>query len=253
MIYTQTYLADAFIQMSDQQHAVAIADGIDHFSLRPNTYQRPQHPLMQWVTNNTTLECTWYDHEIPPTDVVPLRLYEGDLPWNAITLTFDPHSVRHPSILTDPELIAACYKEKQERYLMKSIRYTDVEVGWLCYNHTNGVYLVHHNQIRGTVRDRMSNNDLLWLHRYLIRSFRTMVPPGSVIIAPDADTLVQYINTQHHLLRIPTLPFSRHVLGKSGFTRISGVELARTYPTLHQKLVLSSLPDTQQTFWLTTT
>lgn len=248
-ISRQTVLAEQYNAYSISELSEIRAKSFAAANLTPASYIRGAPEVIEWMEKNTWLECTLYDHDVPPSAVTPLHLYENDLPWTALTLVFDPYDCEQYGEITNPHTVQACYSEKSERYLMKSLRYTDVEIGWLCYNVCNGMYVLHHNQIRGTIRDRLTPNEQTWVHRFLVRSFCTMIPAGSVIVAPDSLTLSQYICTRPDLIQIPTLPFSRHVLSKSGFHKIDGNQLQSIAPSLWEQLVFTSaIP--HQTYWI---
>lgn len=201
----------------------------------------------EWLASNTWVEPSLYDHDIPPTHVLPMHISDNDLPWNMLTWCYDPYASTPHRVLSNANKIVQLYQEKSERYLTKSVCYDHLEVCWLCYNRVGNVFFIHHLQVRGSIRDSLTANEQTWMYRYMLRMFAEMVPPSSILVAPDAFTLTAYVDKHPELIRIPTIPFSRHVFGKSRFKRTMDIPSADLKDSLY---FTTELEASQQRYWI---
>lgn len=217
----------------------------------PKPQYGQQHDLCDWMVANTWVEPTLYDHHVPSEFTTPMPMYENDLPWSALTWCFDPNSPSAGSAIKHPTITQLGYAEKGEYYMMKSMLVDHLEIGWVCFNDVEGMLLVHHIQLKGSIKGKLNRNQALWLYRYFVRVFVQMVPPSrrNNIVVPDCTTFDQYTAINHAYMRIPMMPFTGHVLAKSRFKPISGSELAEEFAIVNRLSFTSLVPPTAQKYW----
>lgn len=243
--------------LSPSDHKATIDRGLQALGLTPPlsfNCGNTDNKLCEWLGKTAWIEPTLYDHVVPVDSVLPMSMFPDDLPWTALTWCFDPYDTPVPY----PELGSQFYdktlEEKAEPYLMKSMVFNHIELSWICYNRFDTIYFLHHNQIRGTMRDRISRSDQVWCHRYMLRMFAEMVPTGSTIVIPESRMLNKYQELHPEYVKIPMTPFSHHVVGKSKFAAIDGTALCQQAPHLHDVLHFTNeLPSADQQYWVRTT
>lgn len=175
--------------------------------------------LCEWLDEYCILEAHLYDHIVPPGYTIPAKFVADDQPWKILILTYQPYNINTTphKIFTHPKTVARCYAEKDDQYdAPKSFYLENIEIGWIGYQDVEECTLVHHIQMRGAYKEFMSNNDQLWMYRYLIRMFVQFLPSSNLnqLYVPDATIMTTFANAH-------STPYSQKTLGRSNFEKVS--------------------------------
>lgn len=249
------YLLDS-CEVSPRLHSSLIKDGMERFGLNPQagvTYDpRTCRPIVAWMVRNAWVEPSLYDHAVPPEHVTPIAMYDGDLPWKALTWCYAPHECTQHDTFSHPSNIAKWMREKDEPYLMKSMLIDNLEIGWLCYCELDGLILIHHLQLRGTLKHQLSYTDTKWLYRFMVAEFLAQLPQECRrnVVLPTIDLYDRYTTDRPEYLRIPSAPYTSRVLAPCGFSKVAGSDLAVEYNhAMHQLNFSKCIPLPEQTYW----
>lgn len=252
-IFEQRYL-NSVSTVSKAQHTQWIEEGARQFGLtfRTGLFYGDINPLCEWLNANTWVEPSLYDYEVPLSYVTPVHFFDQPEPWKIVTWVYNPNTCQPNEVFLNARNLDRWMREKDEPYMIRSLLLDHHEVGWVGYDDVDGLILVHHIQVKGSLSGVLTRNQLTWLYRYMIRMFCCMVPRDRLkdIVVPDSATFQRYMQESQGFTQIPHLPFSRHVLQRSQFERITHGQLLQEYPNAMSKLLITDyIPTPEQNYW----
>jgi len=255
VIHKNRYLLNAST-ITPSEHIDHVMGLLHDFNLKsgrfPYSKERESNDTCNWIQNNAWVEPSKYDYTIPVSYVTPVKFFDTNDPWNLLLWCYDPYNSEPEDAIKSPSAIANWFKEKDERFMPKSLLIEHLELAWIGYEDIHGMILIHHIQLRGTLKSLLSRNDLLWWYRYLVRMIPHMFPHTrwKDIFIPDAHSFQTFTERQTTHTKVPMQPFSKHVLKRSDFTKVEYVDIKDEYPEAMKKfLPLEHLTEQEITFW----
>lgn len=178
--------------------------------------------ICDWMQANTIVEPHIYDFDIPAGHVTPISFFPGKS-WTMQLYVYDACApyITHSSIHRH-EFVDAAFNLKNQIYMPKAVRIECIEPCWLGYDDIDDCILIHHNQINGMLKGYITENEKLWMHRYMIRMGVKRIAPWRHhhIFVPDAQTFSLFMERKMKHTQVPITAYSRHVLQKSDFTKV---------------------------------
>lgn len=216
------------------------------------TYTKGQPvKICEWMNHFAYMEPHLYDFDIPQGYTTPISFFDNG-PWVIMLFAYDGYAIMPPSPLNQPTYITKIYAGKNEMYMPKTMRIENIELGWIGYDDSPDCIMIHHNQVHGALKGYLSPNNLLWMYRYMIRTSIQRLPRDRhhQIFVPDAHSYALFMERKMKYTQIPMTAYTKHVLQKSDFTKVSADVFEQACPIAASQCdMFNYLDRTEIKFW----
>lgn len=204
----------------------------------------------EWLQSHSFVEPRLYDVVFPSTYNKPLDFFRSVESYRMLIHTLDVDRLANPYFKT--AFLPGVFAAKADLYMPSPLLFEHMELSWLAYDDRADCIMIHHNQINGIVAGSLSSNQRLWLYRYMVRTFaqRLSLERRQHLFAPTAETYMTFLKRKNGHDKLAIFPYSKEVMQKSDFTRVSYADFKQTSPqACADSDILDYLDESEISFW----
>lgn len=231
-----------------------VKEGFEHLGLQiPDKlrYSKTESiDFCNWLDYRVTVEPRYYDIKFPSSYVQPVDFFKDLEDYKMLIYIADSDKLDND--LFKPDFLSKVYENKSDLFMPSALMIEYIELSWLAYDDRADCILVHHNQINGDLANCLSNNQRLWLLRYMIRTFVQRVPfeRRHHIFVPEANTYRSFLSRKMGHSDMAIYPYTKEVMQKSDFVKVPYSQFKQTCPTAcADSDILDYLDKSEVFFW----